>query len=183
MGRRATKLDRQFRIATFVQMLSRGHVNSELVDFAEREWGEAHNAFQYIKEAVVIIHDVDTIERKSSPVAPHQPGRHPGGAAEGGAGQPIVGMNVIIRWAVWSRTVTPNSGAAKGIQGLMIDCKRRLNDAADRGQSLQLPPVRSTDECELSFGGGAMSIRHRPSISKTAAFATRRNHQAICANR
>ena len=40
MGKRATKLDKQFRIAEFVRMLSRGYVNSQLIQHAaEAEWG------------------------------------------------------------------------------------------------------------------------------------------------
>ena len=39
-AKRATKLDKQFRIAEFVRMISRGHVNSQLREqFAANEWG------------------------------------------------------------------------------------------------------------------------------------------------
>ena len=34
---RATKVDKQLRIAQFVRMISHGHVNSELLEFARRE--------------------------------------------------------------------------------------------------------------------------------------------------
>ena len=61
MGKRATKLDKQFRIAEFVRMLSRGYVNSQLVAHAEAEWGLKETmAREYIAEArEVIIADVD----------------------------------------------------------------------------------------------------------------------------
>ena len=61
MGKRATKLDKQFRIAEFVRMLSRGYVNSQLVAHAEAEWGLKETmARQYITEArEVLIADVN----------------------------------------------------------------------------------------------------------------------------
>ena len=61
MGKRATKLDKQFRIAEFVRMLSRGYVNSQLVAYAEAEWGLKETmARQYITEArEVLIADVN----------------------------------------------------------------------------------------------------------------------------
>ena len=56
MGKRATKIDKHLRVAQFVRMISNGAVNSELVDFAEREWGLKRTiAYQYIKEAREII--------------------------------------------------------------------------------------------------------------------------------
>ena len=61
MGKRATKVDKQLRIAQFVRMISRGYANSELVQYASSEWGlgERH-ARDYIAEArEVIIADVD----------------------------------------------------------------------------------------------------------------------------
>ena len=52
-AKRATKLDKQFRIAEFVRMISHhGHVNSQLVQFAADEWGlSERRADEYIKEA------------------------------------------------------------------------------------------------------------------------------------
>jgi len=60
-GKRATKVDKQLRIAQFVRMISHGHVNSELVAFAVAEWGIKETmAREYIREArEVIIADVD----------------------------------------------------------------------------------------------------------------------------
>ena len=51
-GKRATKLEKHFRIAEFVRLLSRGYVNSQLIQFASDEWGvgERH-AREYIAEA------------------------------------------------------------------------------------------------------------------------------------
>ena len=65
MGKRATKVDKQLRIAQFVRMISRGHVNSQLRQFAADEWGlSERRADEYIKEArEVIIADIDQ-ERK-----------------------------------------------------------------------------------------------------------------------
>ena len=61
MGKRATKLEKHIRIAEFVRMLSRGYVNSQLLEHAEREWGVGKTiAHQYIAEArEVLIADVD----------------------------------------------------------------------------------------------------------------------------
>ena len=61
MGKRATKLDKQFRIAEFVRMISHGHVNSQLVQFAAEEWGlSERRAHEYIKEArEVIVADIN----------------------------------------------------------------------------------------------------------------------------
>ena len=66
MGKRATKVDKQLRIAQFVRMISQGAVNSELVDYAQREWGlERTRAYAYIKEArEVIIADIDQERRE-----------------------------------------------------------------------------------------------------------------------
>ena len=60
-NKRATKVDKQLRIAQFVRMISNGAVNSELVNFAEREGGLKRTiAFQYIKEArEVIVADIN----------------------------------------------------------------------------------------------------------------------------
>lgn len=61
MGKRATKVDKQMRIAEFVRMISCGHVNSQLIQFAANEWGlSERRAHEYIKEArEVIIADVN----------------------------------------------------------------------------------------------------------------------------
>ena len=61
MGKRATKLDKQFRVAEFVRMISCGHVNSQLVAYADAEWGIKETmAREYIAEArEVIIADVN----------------------------------------------------------------------------------------------------------------------------
>ena len=49
---RATKLDKQRRIAQFVRMISQGAVNSELMRYAAVEWGLSdRRAQEYIKEA------------------------------------------------------------------------------------------------------------------------------------
>ena len=65
MGKRATKVDKQLRIAQFVRMISHGHVNSELVAYAATEWGVKDTmAREYIREArEVIIADVDQDRR------------------------------------------------------------------------------------------------------------------------
>ena len=65
MGKRATKVDKQLRIAQFVRMISHGHVNSELVAYAATEWGVKDTmARAYIREArEVIIADVDQDRR------------------------------------------------------------------------------------------------------------------------
>ena len=61
MGKRATKVDKQLRIAQFVRMISQGAVNSELVAFAGKEWGLKDTmAREYIKEArEVIVEDIN----------------------------------------------------------------------------------------------------------------------------
>ena len=61
MGKRATKVDKQLRIAQFVRMISSGAVNSELVAYADREWGLKNTmAREYIREArEVIVADVN----------------------------------------------------------------------------------------------------------------------------
>lgn len=58
---RATKVDKQLRIAQFVRMISHGYANSELVAYADSEWGlKPTMAREYIAEARrVIIADVD----------------------------------------------------------------------------------------------------------------------------
>ena len=60
-AKRATKLDKQFRIAEFVRMISRGHVNSQLREHAANEWGlSSRRADEYIREArMVIISDIN----------------------------------------------------------------------------------------------------------------------------
>ena len=65
MTKRATKLEKQLRIAQFVRMISHGHVNSELVAYAATEWGVKDTmAREYIREArEVIIADVDQDRR------------------------------------------------------------------------------------------------------------------------
>ena len=58
---RATKVDKQLRIAQFVRMISQGAVNSELMRYAAIEWGLSdRRAQEYIKEArEVIIADIN----------------------------------------------------------------------------------------------------------------------------
>jgi len=60
-AKRATKLDKQFRIAEFVRMISRGYVNSQMREHAATEWGlSERRADEYISEArMVIISDID----------------------------------------------------------------------------------------------------------------------------
>ena len=59
--KRATKVDKQLRIAQFVRMISNGCVNSQLLQHAAKEWGLSdRRAHEYIREArEVIIQDVD----------------------------------------------------------------------------------------------------------------------------
>ena len=61
MGKRATKIDKHLRVAQFVRMISHGCVNSQLLEYADQEWGvKRTTGHQYIKEArEVIIADVD----------------------------------------------------------------------------------------------------------------------------
>ena len=65
MGKRATKLDKQLRVAEFVRMISRGHVNSQLIQHAAAEWGVGErSARDYIAEAREVIRaDVDQDRR------------------------------------------------------------------------------------------------------------------------
>jgi len=61
MGKRATKVDKQLRIAQFVRLISNGAVTSDLVGYARDNWGLGRSqAEKYIAEArEVIVHDVD----------------------------------------------------------------------------------------------------------------------------
>ena len=61
MGKRATKLDKELRIAEFVRMISHGAVNSELLEHARDEWGLATStAHAYIAAArEVIVADIN----------------------------------------------------------------------------------------------------------------------------
>lgn len=58
---RATKVDKQVRIAQLVRLISNGAVTSELLEFARREWEVSKSqAHAYIAEArEVIIADIN----------------------------------------------------------------------------------------------------------------------------
>ena len=58
---RATKVDKQIRIAQLIRLISDGAVTSELVQFAAREWGVGRRqADTYIAEArEVLISDIN----------------------------------------------------------------------------------------------------------------------------
>ncbi len=100
MGKRATKLDKQFRIAEFVRMLSRGYVNSQLIQHAADEWGVGErSARDYIAEAREVIRaDVDQDRRDV--VAEMLATSHTviqEALRKGELNNAIGGMNVIIR--------------------------------------------------------------------------------------
>ena len=60
-AKKCTKLEREQRIQTFVRLLSNGALNSDLVQFASREWGIGRRqSDQYIADArKVLIADID----------------------------------------------------------------------------------------------------------------------------
>ena len=100
MGKRATKLDKQLRIAQFVRMISQGAVNSQLRQYAADEWGlSERRADEYIKEArEVIVADVNQDRKEvvaelihTSKTVIQQAIR------KGELNNAIGGMNVIIR--------------------------------------------------------------------------------------
>ena len=61
MGKKCTKYEKEKRILQFVQMLSKGAVNSELIQHAAAEWGvDERQARNYLHEArQVVIDDVN----------------------------------------------------------------------------------------------------------------------------
>ena len=61
MGKKCTKYEKEKRILQFVQMLSKGAVNSELIHHAASEWGvDECQARNYLHEArQVVIDDVN----------------------------------------------------------------------------------------------------------------------------
>ncbi|KZR64549.1 hypothetical protein [Prochlorococcus sp. MIT 1303] len=61
MGKKCTKYEKEKRILQFVQMLSKGAVNSELIHHAASEWGvDERQARNYLHEArQVVIDDVN----------------------------------------------------------------------------------------------------------------------------
>ena len=61
MGKKCTKYEKEKRILQFVQMLSKGAVNSELIRYAADEWGIGkRQAEDYLAEArQVVIDDVN----------------------------------------------------------------------------------------------------------------------------
>ena len=100
MTKRATKLEKQLRIAQFVRMISHGYVNSELVAYAATEWGVKDTmARAYIREArEVIIHDVDHDRKEVIAQLLHTSQTVIQKALrKGELNNAIGGMNVIIR--------------------------------------------------------------------------------------
>lgn len=61
MAKKCTKLERERRIQTFVRLLANGAVNSDLVQFASKEWGIGRRqSDQYIADARnVLIEDIN----------------------------------------------------------------------------------------------------------------------------
>ena len=100
MGKRATKVDKQLRIAEFVRMISSGCVNSQLIQFASDEWGlgERH-ARDYIREArEVIVADVNQDRKEVVAQLMHTSQTVIQEALRRGElSNAIGGMNVIIR--------------------------------------------------------------------------------------
>ena len=100
MGKRATKIDKQVRIAQFVQMISRGFVNSQLIQHAADEWGVSdRSARDYIAEArEVIVYDVDHERKEVVAQLLHTSQTIIQQAIERGElNNAIGGMNVIIK--------------------------------------------------------------------------------------
>jgi len=66
MPKRCTKLEKEQRVLTIVKLLASGAVNSEVIEFARREWGlEKKATYPYLREArEVIIEDIDRDRRE-----------------------------------------------------------------------------------------------------------------------
>ena len=99
-AKRATKLDKQFRIAEFVRMISCGHVNSQLREHAANEWGlSSRRADEYIREArMVIVADVNQDRKEVVAQLMHTSQTVIQEAIRRGElSNAIGGMNVIIR--------------------------------------------------------------------------------------
>ena len=98
--KRATKVDKQLRIAQFVRMISNGCVNSQLLQHAAKEWGLSdRRAHEYIREArEVIIQDVDHDRKEVVAQLLHTSQTVIQEALrKGELNNAIGGMNVIIR--------------------------------------------------------------------------------------